>query len=106
MSKIEDIIESLYNIPVIVIASISNDYNQKPQLGLWNKLKNIFKESSMEVDEKESFFVGNQAGREDDDSCEDRKFAMNLNIPFYTPSEYFLEERAKPYSISFYPQVR
>ena len=39
----------------------------------------------MVVDNAESYFVGDAAGRDADFSGTDRKWAENLNIPFFTP---------------------
>lgn len=49
-------------------------------------------------DLKESFYVGDAAGRESDFSCVDRKFAANIGIQFYTPEEYFLGETPSKFS--------
>jgi bifunctional polynucleotide phosphatase/kinase len=51
------------------------------------------------------FFCGDAAGRaknwkpgcKKDHSCSDRKFAANIGLNFYTPEEYFLEEKAAPF---------
>lgn len=36
-------------------------------------------------DKKESYFVGDAAGRANDFASTDRKFALNVGIQFYTP---------------------
>jgi bifunctional polynucleotide phosphatase/kinase len=36
-------------------------------------------------DKKDSYFVGDAAGRADDFASTDRKFALNAGIQFYTP---------------------
>lgn len=36
-------------------------------------------------DKKDSYFVGDAAGRADDFASTDRKFALNVGIQFYTP---------------------
>jgi bifunctional polynucleotide phosphatase/kinase len=36
-------------------------------------------------DKKDSYFVGDAAGRADDFASTDRKFALNFGIQFYTP---------------------
>ena len=38
-----------------------------------------------EIDKQSSFFVGDAAGRKDDFSGTDRKWALNVDIPFRTP---------------------
>jgi hypothetical protein len=41
--------------------------------------------SSSVQDKKDSYFVGDAAGRADDFASTDRKFALNVGIQFYTP---------------------
>lgn len=51
---------------------------------------------------EKSFYCGDAAGRrvnwmdkkKKDFSCSDRLFAMNLELTFFTPEEYFLENKA------------
>ncbi|PFX15913.1 Bifunctional polynucleotide phosphatase/kinase [Stylophora pistillata] len=57
------------------------------------------------VDEKDSFFVGDAAGRpadwepgkKKDFSCNDRLFAENIGIQFHTPEEFFLGHKLSPF---------
>lgn len=85
---------------LIVLAALEVDMFRKPATGMWEFLKSKFL-SGVEVDMKESFFVGDAAGRRDfmplgkkktknDHSCDDRKFALNVGISFKTPDEFFL----------------
>jgi bifunctional polynucleotide phosphatase/kinase len=76
-----------------------------------------FRSSSVQ-DKKDSYFVGDAAGRADDFASTDRKFALNVGIQFYTPEvkviyhlygmenpifersqEYFLKISPAPYTL-------
>ena len=54
--------------------------------------------SGEEINMEKSFYCGDAAGRRQnwidkkkkDFSCSDRLFAMNLDLKFYTPEEFFL----------------
>jgi bifunctional polynucleotide phosphatase/kinase len=82
-------------LPWLCLAATQKDNLRKPNTGMWDLLFDKFK-----VNMKESFYVGDAAGRiknyikgrPKDFSCSDRKFALNLNINFFTPEEYFLDE--------------
>ncbi len=47
------------------------------------------------MDLKQSFFVGDAAGRPKDHSAVDQKFAAAAGIPFFTETEFFRDEQFK-----------
>ncbi len=74
--------------------------------GMWFELERIFAQEGITIgrpyfvspglsevnfllilvqDKKNSYFVGDAAGRADDFASTDRKFALNVGIQFYTP---------------------
>ena len=79
----------------ICMAAKEKDLMRKPNIGMWNFLFKNYK-----INMKKSFYVGDAAGRvknyvnkrKKDFSSSDRKFAINLNLNFYTPEEFFLNE--------------
>jgi bifunctional polynucleotide phosphatase/kinase len=73
----------------VCIAATQKDMLRKPSTGMWHLLFDNY-----QIDMKESFYVGDAAGRIDpkDFSCSDRKFALNLKLNFYTPEEFFQNE--------------
>lgn len=91
IEKCNNIVSKL-NIPVIIIASIEDDLNRKPNIGMWTTIIDNF---NLNIKIKKSFYCGDGAGRpkylkrKADFSCTDYKFALNLNIKFYTPEELF-----------------
>lgn len=99
MKRIESIISSIYNIPIVVLASTYNDSQRKPQTLIWELFE---KWNSKQV--QHLLHVGNNAGREGDDNCEDRQFAMNRNVKFESPEEFFLGKRPELFSIPFFPK--
>jgi bifunctional polynucleotide phosphatase/kinase len=89
------------------------DLYRKPNLGLWNLMKEDLKEE-FHLDKigisNKSFFCGDAAGRisaspykkkaypstnKGDFSDTDIKFAMNIGIKFYTPEEFFIHNPPK-----------
>ncbi|XP_044265642.1 uncharacterized protein F21D5.5-like [Tribolium madens] len=94
--KIEAIITKL-SVPVQVFIATGKSIYRKPAPGMWN----VFIESKnggVAIDIEKSFYVGDEAGRENnwapkknkDPSICDRLFALNVGLKFYTPEEYFL----------------
>jgi bifunctional polynucleotide phosphatase/kinase len=82
------------------------DLYRKPNIGMWNLMKqdimNIFELDSIKISRK-AFFCGDAAGRyypKKDFSDSDRKFAMNLNIKFCTPEEFFKGENNSVWKLS------
>jgi len=73
----------LLNLPVMVFMSTAKDEYRKPNTGMWNKMRELLPNL------KEAFFVGNAAGRPEDHSDSDLKFAKNAGIAFYLPEQFF-----------------
>ena len=78
-------------IPIDIYISCKGDHCRKPNTGMWD-----FCMRDLEIDIKNSFFVGDAGGRninpqtrKKDFSCSDRMFASNVGIKFYTPEKYF-----------------
>jgi len=69
----------------------------KPWTGMWELLLEEARQLSIEIDRGQSFYVGDAAGRpanpakkrKKDFADSDRKFALNAQLRFYTPEEYF-----------------
>lgn len=106
--KIEAIVGKL-GIPVQAFVSVAGGHYRKPCVGMWNELK--LRNDEVEINEKESIFVGDAAGRikttvrvnrfnfhlililqsrpKKDHSYADRFFAANVGVKFQTPEEFF-----------------
>lgn len=89
-------ISELISVPFLLLASLKDDNYRKPAIGMWNHLKVINK--------KDSFYVGDASGRKKDFSDSDIKFAINIGIDFYTPEQFFLNQKNKEkYTLDFDP---
>ncbi|XP_065205524.1 uncharacterized protein F21D5.5-like [Planococcus citri] len=104
--KVETIVRKI-SLPVQVFVSGRDDIYRKPRPGMWNCLVTN-KNDNIPVNYEESFFCGDAAGRQahcepnkkkKDFSSSDRLFAINLNLKFYTPEEYFLGWKPAPYKL-------
>ncbi|XP_076934548.1 polynucleotide 3'-phosphatase ZDP-like [Bidens hawaiensis] len=84
----------LVNVPIQVFIScgVSKgkevDPFRKPQPGMWRIMEQQFN-SGIPIDLNQSFYVGDAAGRKDDHSDADKKFAEKIGLKFYLPEEYF-----------------
>ena len=100
--KILDIEEEC-DVPLSAVLATIDDEFRKPSPNLFE----FFTEAMItkNVDYKESFYVGDLAGRINewapgktkDKGCTDRKFASNIGINFKTPEEFFLDEKTAPF---------
>ena len=96
--SIKDFQDKIHNIRkelgvnFIFIASMEDDIYRKPRFGMWDFLQTKL---SLDINKKSSFYVGDMAGRPQDKYDTDLKFALNLNISFMTPEEYFLDDKSK-----------
>lgn len=71
-----------HGIPLVCLMSTSDDEYRKPNIGMWEILTKILKIET-------AFYCGDAAGRANDFSDSDLKFAENIGIKFYTPEEIF-----------------
>lgn len=98
--KINDWIEKIQNIiklfPCIsfVFASIKDDRNRKPNIGSITIIKQKFSI-------KKPIYIGDAAGRENDFSDTDYKFALNNGFKFNTPENYFKGESQEDIKITY-----
>ncbi|KAJ8585213.1 PNK3P-domain-containing protein [Rhizopogon salebrosus TDB-379] len=97
--KIPLISAALPTVPFRLFAASAKDGFRKPMPGMWDELERIFAVDNVRIDRDASFFVGDAAGRAGDFASTDRKWAVNIGIPFYTPEEYFLQLPSAPYSL-------
>lgn len=73
--------------------SVSSDEDhaimRKPNIGMWKELVKHFEKKGYKIDTRNSFFVGDAAGRPKDFLDSDKMFAENINLHFKTPEEFF-----------------
>ncbi|KAI3703907.1 hypothetical protein L1987_74103 [Smallanthus sonchifolius] len=86
----------LVNVPIQVFIACGVSKGQevdpfrKPQPGMWRIMEQQFN-SGIPIGMDQSFYVGDAAGRKDDHSDADKKFAEKIGLKFYLPEEYFEE---------------
>lgn len=108
-----DNFQAAVGLPMDMFIATQEDGSRKPSTGMYD----LFVEKACDGKEpnlSESIFVGDAAGRaansgqidgKKDFSCSDRKFAMNVGVPFKTPEEFFLNKPEAKYTMDgFDPQ--
>ncbi|CEJ54495.1 hypothetical protein PMG11_00803 [Penicillium brasilianum] len=78
------------DIPMSVYAATTDPEYRKPRLGMWREFQDDYDLDVSGIDLKNSFFVGDAAGRPGDHSNVDRGFGTNAGMAFKTPEEFFL----------------
>ena len=82
-------------VPVIGIFTTKNNCFKKPHTRTWKLLMKLYAATNKSIDMKESFYVGNLAGRvaktpfKKDFDYVDRAFAHNLGLEFKVPEQIF-----------------
>lgn len=83
IDKIQQI-NKLFNNKIELVVSFGKNEYRKPNIGMWE-----FYTKNRNVDYTKSFYVGDAAGRKNDFSDSDKKFAENIGISFYLPEDFF-----------------
>jgi bifunctional polynucleotide phosphatase/kinase len=87
--KVEQILDML-DVPLIIYAACANDNWRKPRTDIWKLLVQESQQKGQEINESNSYLVGDAAGRASDHTDADLHYSMNIGIRFYTPEEFFL----------------
>ncbi|KAH8917449.1 PNK3P-domain-containing protein [Atractiella rhizophila] len=93
---------SFLDVPLHLLGATSDDIFRKPCTGIWDVyLASILSISPSQVDMEASFYVGDAAGTVDppDWADSDRKWAQNVDLPFFTPEEFFLNAPGAKYDL-------
>lgn len=86
-------LQKLINLNIKVFASLGDNIYRKPNIGFFELIKN---NSDKRIKMSESFYIGDAAGRKDDFSDSDIKFALNCSLKFMLPEIFFDEINFNP----------
>ncbi|XP_042876293.1 uncharacterized protein F21D5.5-like [Penaeus japonicus] len=108
--KICNIIDK-FGVPIQAFVSTGKGKWRKPCTGMWEFLKEEAN-GNVTIDMSKSMYIGDAAGRpaegkkKKDFSTNDRLFALNLGLSFYTPEEHFLGVKTQKFIMpDFDPRV-
>lgn len=87
MAKVEQITAEL-DVPMYVIAATGSNQYRKPDTGMWDFFACTLNQFKI-IKKATSVYVGDAAGRPHDHSGDDRLFAKNVGVKFFTPEMYF-----------------
>ncbi|XP_022877374.1 polynucleotide 3'-phosphatase ZDP isoform X2 [Olea europaea var. sylvestris] len=94
IGRLENFIK-LVEVPIQVFIACGVNSGQledpfrKPKPGMWRIMEKQFN-SGLPIDMDRSFYVGDAAGRPNDHSDADIKFAQAIGLKFYVPEEFFM----------------
>jgi DNA 3'-phosphatase len=89
--RVNNFINLIPDIPIILLMSTSEDIYRKPNVGMYQILLQMIPPITS------AFYCGDAAGRPQDFSDSDIKFAKSAGMKFYTPEQLFLPvQRLKP----------
>jgi bifunctional polynucleotide phosphatase/kinase len=86
-----------------LIVACANDIYRKPRPGIWSLIPSYTGNEGLMIDSRESFVVGDAAGRKKDHSDSDLHLALNLGVDFYTPEVFFQDQAREPLGHKFDP---
>ena len=92
----ENIIKAL-KVRAYIIISPQDDFYRKPATGMWDFMKKHLCDENIKINKSKSLYVGDAAGRRGDHSDVDIKFAINNDIRFITPEEFFENSNDFPF---------
>lgn len=92
-------IEKVSELPVSLY-SAQKSYYKKPVPEMWFEFE---KDNIIEINKKESFYVGDAAGRTKDFSDCDYKFALNIGLTFFPNDKYFNNKSSSDLVIPRHP---